>query len=157
MWTVALGVGLPSSWKNPTAGALVLCWVVSKTIFLVSGNGLATDYYIFPDLFVLAIIFAKPEICTFRPYQNTWDQFKCIFLERSVPDRIVMLIFPVMWVIYYSNIHSYYQWWSLWMLSIIQFLAAGWEGIGKLIPFANSKAPAHPYDDMFHRLVWGHE
>lgn len=155
MWCVVLGVGVPSAWRNPTAGALVLCWVFSEGLYALTGNGLATDYFIFPDLLVLAVIFAKPEACNYRPYENTWVQFKCIILERSVPDRIVMVIFPAMWWTYVADIAPYYQWWALFYLSIAQFLAAGWEGFSKIYRSrVTSGTPDYPSGDVFRRIAW---
>jgi hypothetical protein len=155
MWAIVLAVGVPSAWRNPTAGALVLCWVVSEGIYAFTGNGLAVEYYIFPDVFVLAIIFAKPEACDLAPYADWRHQLKCFLLERSVPDRIVMLIFPVMWCVYVSGIDPYYQWWSLWGLAIIQFFAAGWEGFSKIYRSrAVSETPDRSSGDVFRRLAW---
>jgi hypothetical protein len=156
MWTVALVVGVPSAWKNPTAGALVLCWVFSESLYWLTGNGLATEYFIFPDLLVLAVIFAKPEACNFRPYINTWHQLKCLIIERSVPDRIVMLLFPVAWVFYASP--GPYQYRALWLIAIAQFAAAGWEGFSKLYRSrVTSGTPDYPSGDVFRRLAWSGE
>jgi hypothetical protein len=64
---------------------------------------------------------------------------KCILLERSPADRIVVLIFPLMWALYAAPIHDYYRWWSLYWLVIAQFIAAGWEGYAKLIQWVKAK------------------
>lgn len=155
LWAVVLAVAAPASFRNPTAGALALCYMISECIYLLTGKGLAVDYYIFPDTFVLAVIFAKPAACSFQPYRSTFHQFKCIVLERSTQDRIVMLAFPAMWAIYISDLHPFYQWWGLWALSIVQFLAAGWEGFSKIY---RSRAVSETLDpssgDVFRRLAW---
>lgn len=124
MWAVVLVVGVPSAWWNPTAGALVLCWVVSEGIFALTGNNLAVAYYIYPDMLVLAVIFAKASRrCV--PEAPLGD----ILYDAWCTDRIVLLIFPFMWVSYVAALHPYYTWWALYYLAIAQFLAAGWEAL----------------------------
>lgn len=128
MWAVVMLIGVPAGWRNPTAAALVLSWIFGEVVAMVTGNNLPVEYYLYPDLFVLAVIMIKPERCNLRPCRSILAQLKCILLERSLADRIIMLIFPAMWVIY--TIQSpYYKWWALWTLAIIQFLAAGAEAL----------------------------
>lgn len=156
MWAVVLAVGLPSMLRNPTAGALVASWIVSELLWL-SGYGLPVNFYIFPDLFVLAVIFAKPEAYACHPYSSAWDQLRCIILERSVPDRIVMLIFPVMWAIYVSKLPPFYVYWMLWPLAIVQYLAAGWEGLASFFREPSAVTPDRPSgDEELRKLVWGY-
>lgn len=133
MWLVTFAAGISFLiGKNPTAGALVLAKLAGWAIYRITGDNLPVEYYLYPDIFVLAIIFAKPEICNFAPYQSTWHQLKCILLERSYADRVVMLIFPLMWALYVADLHAYYKWWALYYLVIVQFLAAGWESFANL-------------------------
>lgn len=129
MWATVLLIGVPSAWRNPTAAALVGAWIFTKVVYLVTGNGLALEYFVFPDIFVLSIIFAKPE---YRPcdwYLSTWHQLKCLLLERSPADRVVMLIYPVEWVLYVGDFAPRFTWFALWGLSLVQFLAAGAESL----------------------------
>lgn len=105
MWAVVFAVGVPAAWLNPTAAALVLAKISGWAIYKITGDNLPVEYYLFPDVFVIAMIMAK--------------------YERSVPDRIVLLIFPIMWCLYLAPLHPFYVWWSLWALVIAQFLAAG--------------------------------
>jgi hypothetical protein len=132
MWAVVFGVGVPSAWRNPTSAALVVSWLAGEAYWLITGDNLPTGFYLFPDIFVLAVIFAKMEPCDYEPYEGAWHQFKCLLLDRSLADRVVMLIFPVMWAIYVAPVHPYYAWYMLWALVIIQFIAAGIEGFVKL-------------------------
>jgi hypothetical protein len=133
MWATVLLIGVPSAWRNPTAAALVGAWVVTKTIWLITGNGLAVEFFIFPDLAVIAIVFMKPDYRPCDRYRGTLHQFKCILTERSPADRIVLLIYPVEWAIYCSALHPFYVWWLLWSLSIVQFLAVGGESLSRFI------------------------
>src|SRR5687767_9264066 len=107
LWTIVAVVGVPSAWRNPTAAALVLAKIAGWAWHRVTGDNLPFDFYVCADVFVLAVIFAKVEAYDLRPYRGTWHQLKCILLERSVPDRIVMLIFPLMWALYVAPIDPY--------------------------------------------------
>lgn len=128
IWAVVLAVSVSFlKGGNLTAGALVMAWIFGQVVYLITGNDLPVEYYAYPDIFVIAVIFAKPEWCNLRPYRSAWHQLQCIILERSPADRIVLLIFPVMWVLYAAAVHPFYKWWSLYFLCIAQLLAAGWE------------------------------
>lgn len=127
LWTIVLAVGVPSAWWNPTAGALVLCWILGEAIYLVTGNNLPTTYYVFGDVLVLMVIFAKAEHA--RPLIGLRHQLWEILKDAECRDRFVLLIFPLMWLLYAVPIHPYYKWWSLYFLVIAQFLAAGWEAL----------------------------
>lgn len=131
MWAVVVCVGLPAAFRNPTALALTLSWLAGETTWLITGNSFPLSVYFMADIAVVAVIMAKPEACNSQPYQNTVHQLKCLLLERSVADRVVMLIFPIMWCIYTVPIHPYYAWFALWLLTIAQFLAAGVEAFLK--------------------------
>jgi hypothetical protein len=127
MWATVLFVGIPSAWRNPTAAALVMAWFAGQAFYLVTGNNLPTEFYPFTDIFVLAVIFSKPEICNLAPYRSVPHQMICIVLERSHADRIVMLIFPLMWLAYAADIGEFSRWYALWGLCLVQFAAAGIE------------------------------
>lgn len=127
IWAVVLAVGIPSAWRNPTAFALVLCFIASKALYLITGESLALEYYLFPDIMVIAVVMSKPEHCNLAPYRSTLHQLKCLLLERSPADRIVLMIFPVMWALYVADISAFSKWYALWGLSIAQFIAAGVE------------------------------
>lgn len=154
MWLVVFAVGVPSAWVNPTAAALVISWIASEVVFVLTGNNLPVQFYLYPDLFVIAVIVAKPEWCNLRPYTGVWHQLKCILLERSLTDRIILSSFPVMWCIYVADIPAYSKWWMLYGLAIFQFLAASAESIEKYR--RTSKPPETPsVRDNVSRLAWG--
>jgi hypothetical protein len=111
LWATALVVGVPSAWKNPTAGALVLAFVVSQF-------GLAHVYYAFPDAFTIFVI-----------------AMKNVGAGSSTPaDRFILLSLPLGWIIYVleGQIPHFYWWYALWFLALAQFAAAGLE---PAIPF----------------------
>lgn len=126
---VVLAVGIPSSWRNPTAGALVLAWVAGRVAYIVTGDSLPVEFYLYPDIFVLGVIMAKREAYSCPPDGNTEQHLRSVLLCRTRQDRIIMLIFPLMWLLYYVDIHPFYKWYALWALAIAQFLAAGWEAV----------------------------
>lgn len=154
MLAVVAVVGIPSAWRNPTAAALVLCWIVSQSIYIFTGNGLAVEYYTYPDAFVVAVIFTKAEYCNLDP-QSMLEEIKCILLERSPADRFILCTYPVCWYFYVAEIPPFYTYWALWLLAVAQFLAAGFESLSKSIRRASSVSETSgPSDDVFRRLAW---
>jgi hypothetical protein len=141
LWGIVFAVGIPSAWRNPTAAALVICKIAGWAIYRITGDSLPVEYYLYPDLFVLAVIYAKHEHACYYPYRGFWHQLACVLLERSPADRVVVLIFPVMWTLYVAPIDPYYVWWSLYYLVIAQFLAAGWESFARFRRSRNDKKP----------------
>lgn len=129
MWAVALLIGIPSAWRNPTSAALVIGWAVSEGIYLITGDGLAIEFYPFLDVFVLAVILAKVEHCNLRPYRSIWHCLACVLLERSPADRFIMLTYLLVWPLYVVPIDPFYQYWGLWIIAVAQFLAAGCESV----------------------------
>jgi hypothetical protein len=154
MWLIVALVGLPSAWRNPTAAALVLSWSASEVWFLLTGDNLRLQFYVFPDSVVLAIILAKPEYNPCEFYRGTLHQLACVVTERTPPDRIVMAIFPVMWMVYVSDLDAYHKWWLLYLLVVAQFAAAGLEALS---PYRRASAVSETSaqaDDVFRRLAW---
>lgn len=154
MWALVVVVGLPAAWRNPTAAALVLCWIFSEGLYWITGNGLAVAYYTFPDIFVITVIFCKPSYCPPEDYPTVWHQLWCILAERTPADRLILLSYPACWYLYVADIAPYYQWWGLYWIAVVQFLAAGAEGIAKLNsrPEGASEASVEPPDETS-RLV----
>ncbi len=118
LWVVAIAVGLFSAWRNPTALALLLAFAASE-------RGLPTEFYIYPDVITIAVIFCKPDYRPCPDYSTVWHQLLCILTERSPSDRIVLLTMPAAWYLYVTAIDPYYQWWGLYWLAMAQFAAAG--------------------------------
>lgn len=140
MWAVVIAVGLFAAWRNPTALALVISWAFGEYIYLSTGDSLPVALYAYPDIAVLAVIAAKA--------------------ERSAADRVVILIFPVMWVLYIisdATLHPYFKWFALWFLAIAQLVAVGLESLFtyRRASKAVSDTPAPPPGDLFRRLSWG--
>ena len=108
LWIAALGVGVPSAWKNPTSGALVLAFIVSQW-------GLPHEFYAYPDAFTIFVIFMKKE---------------CLRADTCSPaDRLILASVPLSWVVCLleDQIVHFYWWWALAAISLVQFAAAGLE------------------------------
>lgn len=151
IWLVVAAVGIPSAWRNPTAAALVLAWLFGQVYFVIAGRNIPVELYAFPDIFVLAVIFAKREWCNQQPYRSTWHQLQCVLFERSPADRAIMLIFLGMWCVYIAGLHPYYEWMLLWALAIAQFLLAGAESF---FLFRRTRAVSKPPQGDGFQFAW---
>lgn len=141
MLAIVVAVGLPAARWNATAAALVVAWCAGEAVYLATGNSLPVEIYLYPDIFVLAVIMAKQEYCNLRPYRSTLHQLKCVVLERSPCDRVIMLMFPLAWALYAADIHAYYKWWALYLIVVVQFIAAGIEAIAQPEPVQSGRNP----------------
>lgn len=128
MMMLVVVVGLPSAWRNPTALALVLSWAFGYVIYLATGDAPELKYYVMADIAVLVIIICKP-LQFHGPYENWRHQLQCFFLERSIWDRAVVLIFPLVWVFYVVNISEFARYWALYGLYGAQLLASSGEAL----------------------------
>lgn len=135
---VALAVGISSAWRNPTAFGLVVA-------FVVSSFGLPHAYFIFPDIFTLAMIFCKPRYQPCPAYWEltTWEQLKCIVTERAPADRFVMLSMPIAWL-FYATVLSHTQYWVLWTIGLAQLVVVGVEPLLSFIRRRSAEAADHP-------------
>ena len=59
MWAIVVCVGLPSAYRNPTALALSLSWLMGELTWMATGNSLPLSVYICADITVIAVICAK--------------------------------------------------------------------------------------------------
>lgn len=127
MWAVIVLVGVPSAWRNPTSAALVLCWIAGETVFVLTGDSLPIQAYLYFDIAVIAVVFAKRRYQPCDRYRSAWHQIACLWLERSPADRIILCSYPAVWYLYVADIHPYFQWHWLWGIAILQLLVAGAE------------------------------
>lgn len=129
MWLVVACVGLPASFRNPTALALTLSWLVGETAWLITGNSFPLSVYFMADVTVIAVIYAKTiRRCGAKLYSSLGEQVRCLVTDLTVCDRWVVAIFLLgAWPLYVFDLHPFYKWWSLWSLVIAQFLIAGSE------------------------------
>lgn len=152
LWLIVVAVGFPAMRWNPTAIALVLSFVASKAIYFTTGQNIAPEYYPFIDFFVITVILCRAEPCT----HDRWSLW-CLILERSPADKLVMLSFLPVWFFYVAKVSFSTQWFALWLLAIVQFLAAGGESLYKYrrASKAASAVPGTPSSGDEFRLEWG--
>ncbi len=129
LWLIVLGVAIPAAFRNPTSGALALCFLFSELLYKMTGNGLAVEYFVYPDLFVLAVIFAKPSRYPCSRYVGVWHQLECLFTERSWPDRFIICSYPFVWLTYAAETTEIVRYWALWGWAIAQYLATAGEAV----------------------------
>jgi hypothetical protein len=85
--------------------------------------------YFITDLAVFVTILTKPDAEDCWPYIGLRTQFSALWRERCKWDKIVVVVFLIMWSLYVIDIPENYRYWSLWALAIVQFLAAGDEAV----------------------------
>lgn len=153
MWTVVVGIGFPAAFRNWTALALCLSWLLGELTCRATGNNLPLLIYFILDYAVLLVIFLKAEICDLSPYRTIAEQLKAVLRERSWQDAFVAAIFPVMWIVYVVDIGNFYRWWVLWGLVQLQFFAAGSEAWGLWRAGREKKALDHNPPGML-KLGW---
>jgi hypothetical protein len=129
LWVIALAVGFfavaVARRPNPTALALLLAFAASQV-------GLPHDLYACPDALTIAFIMMKSQRC-YLEGDGWWHEIKCLVLERSPADAFILLSFPLAWGIYVSDLHHFYWWWSLTIIAVAQFIAAGSEPLLQLL------------------------
>lgn len=129
IWAVVCGVGLSASRRNPTALALSLSWLAGEITWMATGNNLPLSTYIMADIAVITVIFAK-SIYRAGPrfYPSAQLHLKGFVTDLSWADRFIVAIFLLgAWPAYAIEMHPYYRWWTLYYLTVAQFLLAGSE------------------------------
>jgi len=131
MWLIVFAVGVPSAWRNLTALALVISWLVGELAWLVTGNNLPLSVYFMADVAVIAIIYAKTiRRVGAKTYASSWQQLRCLITDLTVYDRWVAALFLLgAWPLYTLNVNPWTKWWCLWALVIAQFLIASLESL----------------------------
>jgi hypothetical protein len=128
----ALLICLPTAFRNATAAALFLCWLLGIVLEYGFAYYLSKPEMFYCDLFVIAVIMAKPEVCDMRPYSGFWHQVKCTMLERNKWDRRVIALFALAWIVYTLPLSDAMFWWSLFAVTILQYLCVATEALTKL-------------------------
>jgi hypothetical protein len=123
---VVLLVAGTAAWRNITAAALVMIYLIVQAAYLSSGV-LTSVELLALDMVVIAFIYMKAPYRPCFPYRSLAHQFACLWLERSPCDRFIMILFPAAWYFYFVDVSASAQWWALYWTSLAQFLAAGFE------------------------------
>lgn len=126
---IVLFVGVPAMWRNATAAALVLSWAVGQMVWVLSGDSLPLKAYVMADIGVIVAILGKTIVrCGDKIYKDGWHQLRCMFTDLTPQDRGIVLIFLLfVWPIYILTLDEFAKWWTLWLLTALQFFLAGTE------------------------------
>lgn len=134
MWLVIACVGVPSAWRNSSALALLLSWLMGETAWLMTGDSLPLSVYFMADVAVIAIIYAKAiRHAGVKTYYDTRRQLAGLVSDLTVFDRWIVAIFLLgAWPLYLLDLDPRSKWFLLWGLTIAQFLLACAEAIQML-------------------------
>lgn len=119
-------VGIPAARFNLTAVGLVASYGISQLYYWATGDGLTIPALLLADYTVIVLITAKPDAVD-CPYTGIVAQICALWGERSREDKLILLIFPLVWLLYAIDISAFYQWWALWWLALLQLLIAAHE------------------------------
>lgn len=106
MWIIYIVIVLwvfPAALRSSTAIMLLTTWGVGEAFWLTTGENLPLQLYFLLDAIAISFIIS-------------WAR---------ATDWLILAIYPVMWAIYALVDSETAQWWSLWALALLQFLAAG--------------------------------
>lgn len=157
MYSTVAVVGLPAAFRNPTAAALVLSWLVGEVTWMATGNNLPLSVYFMCDVAVIAVIYAKMiRSCGAKVYSSMREQLRCFVTDLTKADRWIVALFLLgAWPLYVLEIHPYYKWYLLWFIAIAQFLLAGAEAALTLRHNVKARASPDPPDSFALAGYWG--
>jgi hypothetical protein len=150
MWAVVAFVGFPAAVRNSTALGLVCAWLAGEITWLISGNNLPLPVYVIADCMVVGLMYGK----ALRAAEPWRTKVFRLYHDLTPWDRAIagIYIFAV-WPIYASDLHPYYVWWSLWWLTIAQFLLAGGDALFAH-PLPKRPIPDFNTTDFRVRFAW---
>lgn len=142
---VALGL-VAALAGNPTAAMLVIAWLAGEVLALITGDDLNLSSYFMTDVAVIALIYAKTiRHVGMKIYPSMRQQLWCMVMDLTVWDRwIVGLYLLGAWPVYVLEMHSYYKWWLLYAVVILQFLFASAEAAQSFVAHLRTRASSDP-------------
>lgn len=146
MYLVIALVGLPAAFRNPTAFALVVAWLVPEILYRFTEDNLPLKIYFIADITIIGVICTKATIkegC--RTYPTIKLQLKCAWEAITSWDCWIAASYIFMvWPVYVSYLHPYYKWWVLWTLVVLQILLAGGEALTHTLGERKRRVMSHP-------------
>lgn len=118
---------IPAASRNFTALALVASYALYEGAWWLTHVTFPAFLCILIDATVIAAIYCKEPAFDCWPYRGWRHQLCSAWTEKSLWDRIVIAIFPAMWLVY--ALPPYLQWHSLYWLTMAQFVAANGEAL----------------------------
>jgi hypothetical protein len=112
LFVIAAGVAWAAlAWWRPGSVALAVSWLVAQVYYFQTGDSAPVELYRALDVVVVCAIFLQ---------------------ARLVQDWLILLIFPVQWMVYTWD-DPVSAWWTLWALAIVQMVCAGpWPSAQKI-------------------------
>lgn len=131
MYGVVVGIGIPAAFRNVTALAMVIAWLTVELVYQITGDSLPLRYSFAADIAVICAIYAKAiKRAGTKTYSSQMEQLRCMVTDLTLADRWIVAIFIFgTWPMYILQLDPWWQWMSLWALTIGQFLLAGSEAI----------------------------
>jgi hypothetical protein len=120
---------IPAAMRNFTALALVASYAVYQSGWLLTQRAFDPLLCVVIDATVIAAIYCKDPAHDCWPYRDWRHQLGSAWLEKSLWDRIVIAVFPLMWAAYFLPLPAYLEWHSLYWLTMAQFVAANGEAL----------------------------
>lgn len=148
MYAVVAGVGIPATFRNTTALAMVVAWLSVELVYQITGDNLPLKFSFMADVMVISVIYAKTIWRVgLKTYPTLRKQLYCMFADLTPGDRLIVATFLLgVWPSYVFNIDSFYKWYFLWGLCILQFLLAGAEAALSFRHDVNVRATSDPPD-----------
>lgn len=135
MYCVVAFVGVPASFRNLTALAMIAAWLSVEFVYQITGDSLPLKYSFMADIAVIAVIYAKTiKRCGAKLYSSMVEQMRCLVTDLTPCDRWIVAIFLLgAWPVYLLSIDPWWKWMALWALAISQFMLASGEALADLI------------------------
>lgn len=148
VWRVTVEhLGGPRAPWNATWAALGLAYFITQGWYLLeksSGRELSVGDLWMIDVLTVALVFCKAIArCPDQEYRTARQHLRCMVAAFTVPDRAVVAIFPLMWLVYVLRIDDFSRWWVLYGLAMAQFLVAGGEALNE---WRKARVPADEPD-----------
>ena len=119
-WAIALTVllwTLPGALLRPSALVLTLGWALASDYRCASGLALDVPTSLAIDAGQILLV----AWCGWPVWQPAARQ-----------ELIVLLLFPLFWIVYALQIDAFYAWWLKWAIQMVQLLAVGpWLLVGR--------------------------
>lgn len=119
-WTIVAVVllwTLPGAFLRPSALVMALGWALASDYRCVSGVALDVPTSLAIDAGQALLV----AFCGWPVWQSAGRQ-----------ELIVLLLFPLFWIVYALPLDPFYAWWLKWAIQVVQLLAVGpWLLVGR--------------------------
>jgi hypothetical protein len=121
---------------------LAFAYFATQGWYLIAGFGFDAGEMFMIDIFTIALVFCKATArCPDVEFRTASHHLRCMIAALTPCDRIVLGIFPLVWIVYVLTISDFARWWLLYALSMAQFVATGAEAYTE---WRKAKASSEP-------------